>query len=161
VRGFGLLWSSNPVVADEVGCPQGAEVGLDARVQLYQNGSMLWLDTVTAGVDQSPWVVTLIDGSAARYRVPVAVPDWKDGATAPSGAFKWVLENVYTNQQSIGFALAPWFSTEGAIQRFEHGTMIWLKTPPNGDQPTIYVIQNDLVAASTGAYQQYLDQSAQ
>ena len=130
-------------------------------MQPYQNGFMLWLDTLTPGVDQSPWVVTLIDGTATRYRVPVEVPEWKEGATVPSGAFKWVLQNVYTDQQRIGFALAPWFSTDAAIQRFDHGTMIWLKTPPDGTQATIYVIQNDLVTASTGTAEHFLDQTTQ
>jgi hypothetical protein len=161
VRGFGLLWSSDPAVAQAVGCPVGSEVGLAARAQLYQNGAMVWLDTLKAGVDQSPWVVTLIDGSATRYRVPADVSGWEEGATAPSGAFKWVLENVYTDQQRLGYALAPLFSTDAAIQRFEHGTLIWLKQPPGGSQPTIYVVQRDLVASSTGSVQQHLDQSAQ
>ncbi|HEX3724239.1 MAG TPA: hypothetical protein VHV31_15740 [Nitrolancea sp.] len=161
VRGFGLLWSSNPAVAHALGCPIDAEVGLAARAQLYANGSMIWLDTSTAGVDQSPWVVTVIGSNATRYRVPVEVPAWNDGASVPSGAFKWVWDNIYTDQQQLGFALAPLFSTDGAIQRFEHGTMIWLKASPDSAQATIYVVQSDLVADSTGTYQSYMDQSGQ
>jgi len=161
VRGFGLLWNSNATVKKAMGCPAGAEVGVAARVQPYQHGVMIWLDTLSAGVDQSPWVVTLIDGTATRYRVPVEVPEWNDGATVPSGAFQWVLENVYTGQQNLGFALGPLSVTDAAIQRFDTGTMVWLKTPPDGNQPTIYVINTDLVNASSGAFQTYIDQSGQ
>ena len=116
---------------------------------------------MTAGVDQSPWVVTLIDRTATRYRVPADVSGWEEGTTAPSGAFKWVLENIHTDQQRLGSAVAPLVSTDAAIQRFEHGTLLWLRTPPDGSHATIYVIQHDLVAVSSGAFQQYLDQSTQ
>jgi hypothetical protein len=160
VRGFGLLWSSNPDVAQAVGCPLAPETGLSARVQPYDHGIMIWLDTLTPGIDQSPWVITLIDDAAGRYRVPANGPAWDESSAAPTGAFKWVWDNVYTVQQSIGGALTPWYATDAALQRFDHGAMLWLKAPPNGGKPLIYVFSEDLVGTSTTIYQPYIDQGA-
>ena len=161
VRGFGLLWSSNPAVAHAVGCPLAVETGLSARVQLYQSGVMIWLDTLTPGIDQAPWVIALIGDSAARYRVPTNGPAWDEDTGAPAGAFKWVWDNVYSVQQSIGAALDPWYATDAAIQRFDHGTMLWLKQPPSSNKPMIFVFPDDLLNASTTTYQAYVDQGAQ
>lgn len=161
VRGFGLLWNSDAAVAQAVGCPLAQETGVSARVQLYQSGVMIWLDTLTPGIDQAPWVITLVGDSAARYRVPANGPAWNDGAREPSGAFQWVWDNVYSVQQSIGAALDPWYTTDAAIQRFDHGTMLWLRQPPSGDRPMIYVFPDDLVNTSTTTYQAYVDQGAQ
>lgn len=160
VRGFGLLWHSNPAVAQAVGCPLAAETGLSARVQLYQSGVMIWLDTLTPNIDQAPWVITLISDSAARYRVPADGPAWEDGAREPSGAFAWIWNNVFSVRQSIGSALDPWYATDAAVQRFDHGTMIWLRQPPAGDRPMIFVFRDDLLNTSTTTYQAYIDEGA-
>ncbi len=161
VRGFGLLWHSHPAVAQAVGCPLAAETGLSARVQLYQSGVMIWLDTPTPSIDQAPWVITLISDSAARYRVPADGPAWEEGAREPTGAFAWVWNNVFSVRQSIGSVLDPWYATDAAIQRFDHGTMIWLRQPPSGDRPMIFVFRDDLLKTSTTTYQAYIDEGAQ
>jgi hypothetical protein len=161
VRGFGLLWNSNPAVAQAVGCPLAPETGLSARVQLYQSGVMIWLDTLSPNIDQAPWVLTLIGDSAARYRVPANGPSWEAGSSEPTGAFEWVWNNIYSVQQSIGGALDPWYAADAAIQRFDHGTMLWLKQPPSGDRPMIFVFPDDLLNAATTTYQAYVDQGAQ
>jgi hypothetical protein len=161
VRGFGLLWHSNVAVAQEVGCPLAQETGVSVRVQRYQGGVMIWLDTLNPGIDQAPWVITLIGDSAVRYRVPADGPAWDDASSVPSGAFKWVWDNVYSVQQSIGAALEPWYATDAAIQRFDHGTMLWLRQPPSSDRPMIFVFPADLLNTSTTTYQAYVDQGAQ
>ncbi len=122
---------------------------------------MLWLDTVNAGIDQQPWVITMIDSTASRYRVPIDGPAWVGGVTEPSGAFKWVWDNVFSVKQRLGDPTDTWYSSDGALQRFDSGTMIWLGTPPDGGKPMIYVVQSDLMSTSTGSFQAYPDQSAQ
>ncbi len=122
---------------------------------------MVWLDMTSAGVDSSDWVLTLIGSSATRYRVPQDVPTWVDGAEEPSGAFAWVWQNVYTVQQALGDPTGAWYATDGALQRFDDGTMIWLKDVPDAETPMVYVIGVDLTQASSGSFQRYADHSGQ
>ena len=161
VRGFGLLWTEETGVAQAIGCSQGSEIGMAAKVQPFENGMMVWLDTESAGVDSSAWVLTLIGSSATRYRVPDNGPAWVDGATEPSGAFAWVWDNVYTLQQVLGDPTGAWYATDGALQRFDRGTMIWLKDVPVAPTPMIYVVGVDLTLASSGTFERYADRSGE
>jgi hypothetical protein len=136
-------------------------VGLAARVQPFEDGMMVWLDTVNSGVDTWQWVLTLVGSTATRYRVPANGPTWVNGAVQPSGSFKWVWDNVYTAKQQLGDPVDTWYDSDAAMQVFDSGTMIWLKAPPDDDKPMIYVVDADLFTASTGSYQVYPDLSAQ
>ena len=128
-------------------------------MQVFDNGYMLWLQVTSGGVDQSDWVITVIDGTAARYRVPVELPEWDEKASTPSGAFKWVWDNVYTDQALLGNAIAPEYQTGAALQLFDTGTMVWLNDPPNANSPEILVVQANLVSASRGSADLYRDLS--
>jgi hypothetical protein len=122
---------------------------------------MIWLDTGTAGIDQADWVLTMIGTSASRYRVPSTLPPWQEGVVEPTGAFKWVWDNVYTDQKLLGEATASFYDTGGAMQAFDSGTMIWLQTPPDDETPAIYVVSANLLTTAAGAFQSYPDLSAQ
>lgn len=161
LRGFGLLWTDKPDLARAVGCPRSTEVGLAARVQVFENGFMVWLGTGTAGIDQSDWVLTMTGTTASRYRVPPDVPPWQEGVIDPSGAFKWVWDNAYPDQMVLGASQATWYATDGAMQVFDSGTMIWLKVPADGGKPGIYVVQANLLRTAGGPFQEYPDLSVQ
>ena len=122
---------------------------------------MIWLDTQTEGVDSADWVLTMVGSSTTRYRTPADVPTWVDGATEPSGAFAWVWDNVYTVQQVLGDPTDAWFATDGAMQWFNDGTMVWLKTVPGSETPMIYVVGVDLTQASNGTFARYADSSGE
>ncbi|MDI3339934.1 MAG: hypothetical protein QJR03_05310 [Sphaerobacter sp.] len=160
VRGFGLVWHDQPAVAQRIGCPLAPEFGVAAWVQTYAQGLMVWLDIPRAAPDlgSASWVVTLAGGAAARHRVPDPGESWDPSTTAPSGAFAWVWENVYTDRERLGPATSPPWQTDAALQRFERGTMLWLREPGSG-QPTVYVVDADLAVAAHGAYQAFVDRS--
>ena len=160
VRGFGLVWHDQPAVARQIGCPVEREVGVAARVQPYMHGLMVWLDIPhwAPGVDSVPWVITLAGNHAARHRVPDVGQDWNPEAAAPTGAFAWVWENVYTDRERLGEATAAYWATDAALQRFERGTMLWLREPGSG-VPTIYVIEADLAVSAYGVFQSFVDRS--
>lgn len=160
MRGFGLVWHDQPAVARQIGCPVEREVGVAARVQPYMHGLMVWLDIPhwAPGVDSVPWVITLAGNHAARHRVPDVGQDWDPEAAAPTGAFAWVWENVYTDRERLGEATAAYWATDAALQRFERGTMLWLREPGSG-VPTIYVIEADLAVSAYGVFQSFVDRS--
>lgn len=163
VRGFGLVWNDHPEIARQIGCPSSSEMGVALRVQQYQGGSMLWLDASASNptLDTVPWVLTLIDGVMTRYRLPDVAFDWEPGLVEPTGAFKWVWDNAYADRERLGDAVTPYHESNGALQRFEQGMMLWLSAPPEGTLPVIYVVERDLVAAAVGLYQLYLDRGFQ
>ncbi len=128
-------------------------------MQVFEHGYMIWLQTTAGGVDQSDWVITVINGTAARYRAPADVPAWDATVSEPTGAFKWVWDNVYTDQAKLGEAVAPEYETGAALQMFETGTMVWLKDPPSGGSPEILVVQVNLLSSSRGSADFYPDLS--
>jgi hypothetical protein len=112
-------------------------------------------------VDSAPWVLALADTSVSRYRVPNEWVTWDSSELGPTGAFKWVWDNAYADRERLGAPSAPWSATDAAMQRFDRGTMIWLKNPPGGGLPAIYVVESDLLTASSGSFSRFLDRSFQ
>lgn len=152
-------------MANAIGCPLGPEVGLPAKVQAYQHGLMIWLDLQAdaSNIDSKSWVITLAGTTADRTRFDDSGLTWQDGQVAPSGAFAWVYQNVYTDADRLGAPGSALGSSDAAIELFEHGTMVWLRNPPgaNQNQPMIYVIQSNLVDSSSGSFQVVPDKSFQ
>lgn len=157
MRGFGLVWYDHPALAQRIGCPLAPEAGLAGRVQRYEHGLMVWLDVAAdyPGIDTSPWVVVLAGDSATRHRVPAGV-DWDDETTEPAGAFAWVWENAFADRERLGAATSTVHDTDAAVQRFERGTMIWVRNPGD-NQPMIYVVESDLLGTASGQYEAFPD----
>lgn len=158
VRGFGLAWHDDSTLARRIGCPLAPEAGVAGRVQHYEHGLMLWLDVQAPGIDSAPWVVSLSGGQATRQRVPSEGITWESDLVEPTGAFAWVWENVYTTPDQLGPATAPAIESDTAIQRFERGTMIWIRDA-GGPRPLIYVVGSDLLTAASGPVQVIEDRS--
>lgn len=161
IRGFGLVWHDHPEVAQVIGCPVADEIGLSAKIQSYQHGFMLWLDTTAPSppLDDASWVVAFAGTLATRTRVSAPVT-WQPDTVSPTGAFAWVGDNVYTDAQRLGPATTVASDTDAAIQRFEHGTMIWVKNAPGG-RPMVYVVSGDLTTTASGSFQAFVDTSFQ
>ena len=99
VRGFGLLYTSQPTLASRLGCATGAEAGTSLTVQAYANGQ-----TIDAPAQKTTYILTK-DGKWTSQ------PDGANSATAAVAA----LGAPNGSAQNVG----------GAIESFQHGTLLW------------------------------------
>lgn len=120
VRGFGTLYRDQPKVAARLGCAHAPEAGLSLVVEPFQHGQMLWLG------DRRQIVALLDTGHWSSY------PDTYTGAETvtpgpgePVHGFGKVWRETPTLHDAIGAATAPEKSSDGAIEDFDHGTLVW------------------------------------
>jgi hypothetical protein len=141
VRGFALLYSTNPQVASRLGCPTNAEVGTPSSVQTFENGVLLWFGISnqvfalrTTGATWTVYADTYQNGQP----LPTATVVAPAGRFAPTGRFGLVWERQADLQSQLGWATTPeQTAPTGAEEDFAHGHLWW--TPSK----TIYVLYGD------------------
>jgi|GEM_PF-4897211 len=99
VRGFGLLYTTVPQVATNLGCAAGPEAGISLSVQAYANGR-----TIVAP-DQK---VTYVLQSNGTWTKQTGSPALSSAAAAALGAPAGSVQNV-----------------GGAVENFQHGLLLW------------------------------------
>lgn len=151
--GFGMLWASDLKLQQRLGCPLAAEQASTTVEQQFQRGRMLWYQL-------NGTVYVLDNESTGRALVypPNALsgPDSFDGqldATCVElqNDFAVVWNTHREVNTRIGCATSPEVGpSDGAIQRFEQGTMLF--TPAGfGRGKTIFVLFNN------GTFERYDD----
>ncbi|MGH2461417.1 MAG: zf-HC2 domain-containing protein, partial [Chloroflexota bacterium] len=120
VRGFGTLYRDQPKVAARLGCARAPEAGLSLVVEPFQHGQMIWLG------DRRQIVALLDTGHWSEY------PDTYTGTETvtpgpgePIHGFGKIWRETPTLHDAIGAATAPEQASAGAIEDFDHGTLVW------------------------------------
>lgn len=140
VRGFGTLYQAQQKVAARLGCASAAEAGVEMFVQPFEHGRLLWR------ADRREIIALLGDGHWSTY------PDTFNGTETvtpapgePIRGFGKVWRETPTLRAAIGAATSPEQPIGGAIEDFEHGTLVW-----TADR-VIYALYSD------GTWEQFAD----
>lgn len=120
VRGFGTLYQAQPSIASHLGCARAPEAGMPLAVEPFQHGRLIWRS------DRREIIALLDDGHWRSY------PDTYDGTETvtpapgePIRGFGKLWRTTPELRATLGSATAPEQAITGAIQDFDHGTMIW------------------------------------
>ncbi len=137
LRGFGKAWSEHTEVQSLLGCPKswtGGEKGTKAAVQLFQNGTMLWLEK-DSSYDKNAVYVFFADGSFQRFQGAGPADPTKVGSV-PTGFFAigdkfgkayWEGTGAQVKER-LGNATTEMSNTAGAYQEFYNGQMFWVES---------------------------------
>ena len=127
--GFASIYTANPSVATQLGCPTGSAITADSAYQPFERGSMVWVSTQSA-------IYALYNTSTYQ-----SVPDtWQDGVDPsstgaqppaphllePIRGFGKVWRDTVGMQTQIGWATSPESGGTLTIQSFERGAMLYL-----------------------------------
>ncbi|MEM7028748.1 MAG: SH3 domain-containing protein [Chloroflexota bacterium] len=136
IRGFGLIWSNNPQIQPELGCPhtwQAGEHGTNAAVQVFEHGAMLWLERDQVhGVDPV-YVLFNDDKSYYRFR-DLGAADADKVEETPQGFYPvgdkfskvyWEGTGVKVKER-LGHAVTESKDSAGSFQSFRQGQMFWI-----------------------------------
>lgn len=130
--GFGAVYSSDPQLAGQLGCPIGTPpitTVLPSATQQYERGLMIWVQTTPGSI-----YALSSSGSFERYDdtwVEGVDPD-SGGMTAPPGllepvrGFGKVWRTNPNVQNGLGWAASEEASGQATMQDFERGRMIYL-----------------------------------
>lgn len=141
VRGFGLVFGTQPEAYDLLGCPRawnGAESGLEVAVQRFEHGWMLW----QARRDYIPATIyTLFEDNQHYARFDDTYSPDADPVTGqftppqdlfqPSAGFGkvWREGTAAGVRQRLGWATGPQSAGPGAIESFDRGDMLFTPDP--------------------------------
>lgn len=130
--GFGSVYSSDPLLAGQLGCPIGSPpitTAPQTAVQTFERGLMIWVQATPGSI-----YVLKSDGNFERYD-----DTWVDGVdpvsgnmTAPPGltepmrGFGKVWRNNSTVQSGLGWATAGEQGGTATLGEFERGRMLAL-----------------------------------
>ena len=129
--GFGNAYANDPTLNTSLGCAQGTPTQLNSAVQLFERGSMVWL--------QGPIYVLYNDGRFQRYDdTYVAGVDLETGGEVPPAGlvepvrgFGKIWRTTPDVRNGLGWGMTPENGNQASQQRFDRGWMIYL--PQRGD----------------------------
>ncbi|PJF42748.1 MAG: hypothetical protein CUN50_02810 [Candidatus Thermofonsia Clade 1 bacterium] len=133
--GFAAIYNREPALQQALGCAQSAAVPVNAAIQDFENGRMLWVSAL-ADLPTGTIYAILNTGQYLRYAdtwvegvdpvQPVGIESAPSGRLAPIRGFgkAWALNAAARN--SLGWALGAESGTGAQVQRFERGEMIFI-----------------------------------
>ncbi|MEA2574933.1 MAG: hypothetical protein QOH93_2231 [Chloroflexia bacterium] len=117
IRGFGKVWSDNPTVPRNLGCPNNVERGVTVAYQPFQHGYMLGLtDYMGYGPYGSRTIMVLFeDGTLQRFADNYAEGEGEPDMSPPSGFYApkkgfgkvWREGTGARVRERLGWATAP------------------------------------------------------
>jgi len=139
VRGFALVYTTNPTVAARLACPLRPEVGSGSSSQTFTGGLMLEIaPQIYILRNQGTTWSSVIDGYQNGQPLPTPTLVPPSGSFAPVGGFGLAWEQQPGVRDQLGWATAARQDfTTGASEEFTHGRMLWT---PNR---VIYVLYAD------------------
>ena len=138
VRGFGLVFESQPEASQLLGCPTLGEVAGGVVVQRFEHGWMLWQerrDTVPATIyalfDDSQKYIRFDDTYNPGVDPASTSSTPPPGLVEPSGGFGkiWREADALSVRDRLGWATATESSGDGAVEIFQHGLMVYTPDP--------------------------------
>ena len=150
--GFGTLFTSDGLLANQLGCPEGsppATVSVSAASQLFERGMMLWLEGSPSQIyvmDNNNGVQVFADTYNATTDPISGNETPPTGFQEPVRGFGKVWRSFNTVRGNLGWARADETGTQATVQRFENGLMVWI--PGRGD---IFVIVQDTAGGTWSA----------
>jgi len=118
VRGFGTLYHAQPRVAARLGCARMPEAAVDTIVQPFEHGWLIWRadrQEVVALTSDGRWTTSSAAGTGMAPPPP--------GETGNRSAESWHAPPAL--QAALGAATAPAAPLAGAVEDFDHGTLLW------------------------------------
>ncbi len=142
VRGFGKLWAENPSVKQRISCPFPYQTEQSTKVvtQRFERGQMIFVESSSTSYFL-PYLKTIFilfnDGSWATVQ-----DTWNNsqpesgGLTPPPGLFEpkrgfgnaWRNETGLNVRNRLGWAIEEEVGSDGAVQNFYNGLMVWIKS---------------------------------
>ncbi|MCB9452946.1 MAG: hypothetical protein H6672_16010 [Anaerolineaceae bacterium] len=135
--GFGLIFTTDPTLIQQIGCPLGSPpvtASLASAAQSYERGFMVWV----AG---SPGTIYTLFGTGAYQQFPDTYTDGVDpasgGESPPAGLIEPVrgfgkVWRTYPNvRDGLGWATNAEAGAQSTVQQFERGWMMAL--PQRGE----------------------------
>ncbi len=132
-NGFTTIFQHDRTVQAALGCPQSPAVTIGSAVEPFEHGTLIW---ASALADQPVKVIYALyaNGTYQRFN-----DTWQDGVDpantgenpppnrkAPIRGFGKVWHTNPTVRTGLGWALADETGTNGEIQRFAHGEMLYV-----------------------------------
>ncbi len=129
--GFGTAYASDLSLNTLIGCAQGTPTAVNSALQVFERGSMIWL--------QGPIYVLYNDGRFQRYEdTYVAGVDPESGGEVPPAGliepvrgFGKVWRSNADVRNGLGWGITQETGNQATQQRFDRGWMIYL--PQRGD----------------------------
>lgn len=136
VGGFGKIWTEKQSARDYVGCPIGAEKGIDFTAQRFENGVIFFTNAADSFGKDAVLVLFRDDGTWSQSNVasgaaPSGIGTPPAGKFAPTGRIGWLWQNGANVRARLGWALAPEKTgkygdpSNGAWESFSRGYMYW------------------------------------
>lgn len=133
--GFGTIYTSNPEIAAQIGCPigTGSAVPVNNAYQTYERGLMVWVSS--AGSTGQPGIFAIFsDGTFQRFNDtwrdgidPVSVGlNPPDGRSEPIRGFGKVWRETAGMSEAMGWATGQEIGGSGYVLSFERGEMIYV-----------------------------------
>lgn len=131
--GFATIYGQDTLLQAALGCPVGAALAIGSASLTFDNGSMLWASQFGAGGQRAIYAIYK-NGTFQRYD-----DNWTQGTdpestgeVAPQGkntpvrGFGKVWHNNPSVKSGLGWAIGTEAGTDGEIQRFERGEMLYV-----------------------------------
>ncbi len=140
---FGAIFSDNPDLAAQIGCPLGNSARTANAFQPYEGGAMVWVASL-GDLGQASIYAIYDNGAYQRFNDtwidgvdPVSVGgDVPPGRVEPIRGFGKVWRESPGVGNTLGWATAPEAGGTAQVQRFERGEMLYV---PQNDQTYILV----------------------
>ncbi len=144
VRGFGKVWANHTNIQYGIKCPLDKEQSIEAAVQQFQHGLMLWVAQDSPGGSEMIYVF-YDDGTFQRFNQarevdPAAIGSIPSGFYLAGDRFNtvyWEATGAAVKVR-LGYATTPQTDSLAAVQQFQLGRMFWADT-----MDRIFVVNDD------------------
>lgn len=132
--GFASALQADSGLGASLGCPSGAVISLQSATQMYERGSMIW-------VNESGGLIYVLYGNGTFQRFPdtfIAGQDPDSGGEMPPAGliepvrgFGKVWRTMMGVRDGVGWGVTPEMGDTATIQEFATGRLIYLPTRGN------------------------------
>ncbi len=154
--GFGVAFTNNPSLQNQLGCPTGSPPvtqSLPAAYQQFEHGTMIWIGTTPPSiyVMYTNNVFQRFDDTYVEGVDPVSSGQLSPpGLFEPRRGFGKIWREIPGIQSQLGWATLQEQASQATVQDFENGRMVYL--PIRGDI-LIFVSGTGGTIADSGTWQ--------
>lgn len=122
--GFGVIFTSDPSLAGQIGCPQGAVMTANSALQQFEYGTMIWVSGPIYGLYNDGRYQRFDDTFVAGVDPESSFLSPPPGLLEPIRGFGKIWRNYPDVRASIGWGTAPEVGGQVTSQRFDRGWML-------------------------------------